>query len=317
MFVLVSVPPLPVTLPLVSVSVSMVSLLDPIANVAPLTFIFVLSLMRLLPPRENVPASNRTVFDGVLRPVALIVAVPVALRNMSPPPVDAASRLVTAIRSGFAEEPIALPVMAVVNMLSVTAVTSVPLASALIWLPPPALTRETLPPLASSEPPLKSMIDPPPVFRFILAGSRLRVIAALILMVTLELLLLPICKVSHVTRSSSASVRPSCPAVFVPRSIDRDAVCGLKVTVPAETNVLVGSSATSSAVNVITPAPDVVRSAPAPVETDSALTIKLLPAVNVMSPLRFTASMPASPLIVRLGNVPVKAPTFAVSLPLP
>ena len=162
------------------------------------------------------------------------------------------------------------------------------------------------------------MIEPPPVFRLMFAGSRLRVIAALILMVILELLLLPICRVSHVTRSSSASVRPSCPAVFVPRSIDREFVCGLKVTVPAETSVLVASRATSSAVKVITPAPDVARSAPAPVVTDSALTIKLLPAVNVMSPLRFTASVPASPLMVRLGNWPaVNAPTLQISLPTP
>ena len=129
MFVLVSVPPVPVTLPLVRVSVSTVSLFGPIANVAPLTFNFVLSLIRLLPPRENVPLSNRTVFEGALRPVASIVAVPVALRNMSPPPVEAASRLVTAMRSGFAEEPIASPVTAVVKILNVVAVTSVPLAS--------------------------------------------------------------------------------------------------------------------------------------------------------------------------------------------
>ena len=77
---------------------------------------------------------------------------------------------------------------------------------------------------------------------------------------------------------------------------------------------------------VIVPVPEVLStvlngkytlSAPGLTTSFWRSTSRLAPAAKVMLPLKLIVSSPASPLIVRFGNVPVNAPTLAMSSPPP
>ena len=78
---LVRLPPEPVMLPDLSVTVDTVSLNPPIANVPPLTVSFVASAMRFDPPSDTVPPTSVTFPVPAETPVASIVTAPVARRN--------------------------------------------------------------------------------------------------------------------------------------------------------------------------------------------------------------------------------------------
>ena len=163
-FVLVSVPPEPVMLPLVSVSVFTVSLLPTMANVEPLTFSFVLLLIRSVPPSVNVPPSSSTVCVPALSPVASIVIAPVALRNWLLLLADVfVLRLVAPICTGKALVPIApaltsdvfaAPPMSVAPVVFVAASTMPPVPAVIVTFPvfpfsavpvPAPLSRTILP----------------------------------------------------------------------------------------------------------------------------------------------------------------------------
>jgi len=80
---------------------------------------------------------------------------------------------------------------------------------------------------------------------------------------------------------------------FGARLMGRIAVCCLRVTVLVETSVVVAFSATSSAVSVITPAPDVVKSRSRP-SSPTRRSRSGSCAANVMSEFRLTVSLFAS-----------------------
>ena len=188
----------------------------------------------------------------------------------------------------------------------------VPLLDTSVPLAPAPLTTLSVPPAKLNNAFPRSTLVPSSV-KFVLAE---RSMVAEKLMA--PLLALPITSVGAVIRSSSVSVKPRVPAESAPpKLIAWLFVCCFSVTLAAETSVEVALKFMLSLVSVMVPAPEVVRSAPAPTDNISVVTDKVLPAANVISPLRLTVSVPAAPLIVselnaENGIVSVLSPLLSV-----
>ncbi len=216
-FVLVSVPPLPVTLPLVSVSVLTVSLLPPMANVAPFTSRFVLSSIRSVPPSVKVPAPLSSMVPvPAFNPVVSIVMDPAVLKNWLPFPEVVVLRFVpeTTIALPLAPMPPDPALSRIVPAPTMMSVVAVPEVIA----PMPLVVSVMLPPAEVSEGvvPLKAISLPLPVVKLRFVAD-VRSIADEIVTVPDDVS--PIEIAPAVMRSSSGSVRLSLPEVSVPKSI--------------------------------------------------------------------------------------------------
>jgi len=202
----------------------------PIANVAPLTFSRVLTLILSLPPSVKVPSSSSTVPEPADSPVVSMVMEPEADRNWLPLPEPVlVSRFVPDTTSGLPPAPMP-PEPAVSEMVPAAAVMST--AASPDWIAPvPLVVSVTLPPAASIAPePLNTMFLFEPVVMF---TSVVAVREMAPLTVILPLLPSPMLIVPAVTLSNSTSVRPNVPAASAaPRLIGMWLLRGRSVTVP-------------------------------------------------------------------------------------
>ena len=219
----VSVPaPLPVTLPSVRISWSIVSVNVPSTSVAPpVTFTSASSLMLVESLSVNVPPPSVIVPVPAFSPPAAMVTLPSSTRLIPPLPLVVTVTVVAASRRKFVVEP--MPPDPAFKIMS-SAVMSVPVLSPVVIAPLPLVVSDTSPFCASKLNVPNSMLLPEPAVKWIaVVDAAPRSIFAE--NVIPPVFASPMTIVPAVIRSSSVSVKLSDPPVSDPRSIARVAVC--------------------------------------------------------------------------------------------